>query len=530
MSNKRHKKKQILRKDIQIVATTKSSESTQPSADFDIKKSNQWSKVYSDEVSAANARDEKLTGFSNTYNTAAEVRKALQDALSDNKNVIEASRNLYQVNPIYANIMNYLANMFTWQYKVIPHKVYTKSKAQSKKTIPEDDYRQIYHLMLEVIESLHIETKFPSLLLNCVLTGAVYFTTISDDNLLSIDTVILPSQYCRAIGQTQYGTRLIQFNLEYFDNVTTEEDLEQLLKSFPKEIQKGYKAYSKNNKDNWITLDPRFSSAVLMNEYAIPTYWYLLGSILDYEKYQDNELQRNENLLKYIVVHTMPTYQDRLLFSMDEVQDLHKSLRRIVETGDKARLITTFGDVKVAKIAESDKQANETLEKAYQAIFNNASFNSGLFTSETVTGLKQSLLRDRTMIWKYVQELVNFYNIAVNNWYDFKKYQAEIEILPISPYTYNDDIKVYKENATLGISKLDFIIASGTKQKHIEDVFELESFLNLDRIRPLQTSYTQTAEDRKETSADESTTSQDIEPSSNEVDPSNDNSSANTNE
>ena len=55
----------------------------------------------------------------------------------------------------------------------------------------------------------------------------------------------------------------------------------------------------------------------------------------------------------------------------------------------------------------------------------------------------------------------------------------------------------YKNNATLGIGKLDFIIASGTKQRHINDVFELESYLHLDRIQPLQTSYTQTAEDRR---------------------------------
>lgn len=59
-------------------------------------------------------------------------------------------------------------------------------------------------------------------------------------------------------------------------------------------------------------------------------------------------------------------------------------------------------------------------------------------------------------------------------------------------------MKRYRDNATLGVGKIDYIVASGVKQRHIQDTFDLESFLDLTQITPLQTSYTQTAEDRKE--------------------------------
>ena len=97
---------------------------------------------------------------------------------------------------------------------------------------------------------------------------------------------------------------------------------------------------------------------------------------------------------------------------------------------------------------------------------------------------------------------MNFYTIAINNWFEFKEYQADIDILPISPYTYNDDIVKYKENATLGVGKLDYFIASGIKQKNIQDQLHLESFLKLEQIVPMQTSYTQTAADREEEGVD----------------------------
>jgi len=65
------------------------------------------------------------------------------------------------------------------------------------------------------------------------------------------------------------------------------------------------------------------------------------------------------------------------------------------------------------------------------------------------------------------------------------------------PEAFDDDIKIYKDNATLGVGKLDYLIASGIKQKNIQDQLGLEQFLHLDQITPMQTSYTQTADDRE---------------------------------
>lgn len=454
--------------------------------------------LYSDDASARRRYNRTPSRSTTSYTTAAEVREALSQALTDREQVVTASEQLFATNPIYAGVINYLANMFMWRYKVTPHKVYTKSKAKARKQIKEEDFRVIYELMLEVVDGLSIETKFPAMLSALFINGGVYFTTYCDEESLTIDTLLLPDKYCRKIGETQYGTALIQFDFSYFDSLSLNDDqLKEYLDGFSKEFQKKYGIYkSKGNDYRWQDLDPHFSSGILLNDASIPTYFYILGGILDYEKYQDNELERNENLLKYLVVQTMPIYQDRLIFEVDEVNALHKSLRKIIDKGEKTRLITTFGDVKLLKVAENDTSENQVLSKAFTAIFNNAGFNSGIFTSESVEALKMSLVRDKGMVWKYVQALLNFYTIALNNWFEFKSYQADIDILPISSYTYNDDIRIYKENATLGVGKLDYIIATGIKQQNISDQFALESYLKLDQIVPMQTSYTQTAEDR----------------------------------
>ena len=489
------KKNNIETEKLQKDAANFASDPTQ----FRLNRVKKLQQLYSDDPSMQRRYDRTPSYKTGTYANAKAVREALDKALSNRTSVVETSRKLYATNPIYASVIDYISNMYMWRYKIIPHKVYSKSKAKNRKQTNQEDFNLIYNLMLEVVDGLSIETKFPAMLSLLYINGAVYFTTFCDEESLTIDTMLLPDQYCRKVGETQYGTNIIQFDFSYFQSLGVQgKELQEVMKSFPKEFQSGYRRFQNDANERWQTLDPHYSSALLLNEMSIPTYFYLMGGILDYEKYQDNELERNDNLLKYLVVHTMPHYEDNLIFEVDEVEAIHQSLKRIVDTGEKARLITTYGDVHVDRISENDTSENQVLSKAFAAIFNNAGFNSGLFTGDSVTALDMSLIRDKGRVWKYVQSLLNFYTIAINNWFEFKDYQADIDILPISPYTYNDDITKYKESATLGVGKLDYFIASGIKQKNIQDQLHLESFLKLNEITPMQTSYTQTADDRVE--------------------------------
>ena len=483
--------------------------------------------MYADDTSVrrANNSSPNTTRYSKLM-TAAQVREALGKAITDNSQAVAESKKLYATDTIYMEIIDYLSNMFMWRYKVIPHKVYTKNKSASRRKTTANGYKQIYNLMLETVDGLSIETKFPALLKTLYLEGAVYFATISDEDSLTVDTIILPNKYCRKIAETQFNTAIIEFDVTYFDSLGLKDDaLELLLESFPEELVKAYNAYKDDMKNpRWIMMDPRFATGILLNEYAVPTYLYLLAGIRSYEKYQDNELERNENKLRYLVVQEMPHYEDQLIFEEDEVKALHQSMKKVIEVNDRAKLVTTYGTVHIDKVSENDTSENQVLDNAFNQIFNNAGFNSSIFTSNSVEALKMALIRDRGGVWKFVQQLINFYNITINSWFDFKDYQADIDILPISSYTYHDDIEIYKENATLGIGKLDYIIAAGIKQIDLTDTLELEKFLKLDEIKPMQTSYTQTADDRKEengngTSTDSSKSqSQSEEPAEKESD------------
>lgn len=496
--------------------------------DFSIKKVKNtktiWNQMYSDDVSLKRRYDRTPSTGSDLPSTAEEVRELLLDGLTTIDDVVQASRKLYAVNPLYANVINYLSNMFNWRYKVTPHRAYNKSKTKSQKTVSDQDFQQDYNLMLEAADGLNIETKFPALLKQLFIEGSVFFTTLYNEEQVLVDILILPVEKCRRIGETQYGTNIIQFDMQFFDGLgLNATQLDEFLATYPQEIQKAYKSYKSDSSLRWAMLDPTYSTCLTMNAYGIPTYFYLYASILNYEKYQDNELERSNELLKYIVVQTMPIYQDKLVFEMDEVSALHKSMKKIIDKGDQARLLTTYGDVKVERIAEDESTQSDVLAKALEAVYDNGGFNPTFFNGESVTALEMALVRDQNFVWNFIQQLATFFTLAINNYLKLKFYEADIEILKISSYNYKDDMERFKNNATLGVGKLDYIVASGIKQKNIADALKLEEYLHLDQITPMQTSYTQTAEDREseEDSADTSSKSSKetgIEPSESKED------------
>lgn len=187
------------------------------------------------------------------YNSAADVRNALNkvaNAGADNsykKTLAEVSEALYATNPIYKSIIDYMVNMFKWDYKVIPHKLYTNSKAAARRHLKADDFMQIYNQQLEIVDGLALPIKGPNLLTTLFLKGAVYYTTLNDADSLTIDTLILPNAYCRKIGDTQFGTAIISFDMSYFSSVGLAADqLDEYFESFPEEFKAGYLAYLQN--------------------------------------------------------------------------------------------------------------------------------------------------------------------------------------------------------------------------------------------------------------------------------------------
>ena len=185
-------------------------------------------------------------------------------------------------------------------------------------------------------------------------------------------------------------------------------------------------------------------------------------------------------------------------------------MAKSLNANKRTRLITTFGDVEIHPLQDASKITNETLEKSHSAIYRSAGLDPHQFVGDTREALLASMTKDQAIIWKYVQLLMNFYNLTINNLYNFRGYQAELTMLPITHYNTKEVMEIYRRNGEYGIGRLEAIVASGTKQRHIEHKSKLENFLKLDEVlKPLASSHTQSNKDleddkkKKEENTDE---------------------------
>ena len=419
---------------------------------------------------------------------------------ADLNNQRKYSNEAYTFYPIYTALVDYLSNMYCWRYTYIPRLI--KEKAGKA------DYAEMYSLMGEVVDGLAVETTFPMILTELFLNGAVYLITTKNTSSKTITTLKLPYKYCRFSAVSQFGTIIYQFDFSYFDSLgLSAQELELIFEYYPKEMKAMYASYltDKNNL-RWQQLDPKFAGAIALNEYGFPTKLHTVFSLMQYDQYLSNELERSNQQLDKIITHKMPTWEDKLVVGIEEMTELHQSMARIIAKNSHIRLLTSFGDLDVKSIGEDQSKENKTLENAYNAIYDNLGENHSLFNGESAEAQRYALLRDKSTVWKYIQEIVSFYNIVINSSFNFKGYQCDFNLLPITVYDEQDMLLQYKEGATLGINKLEYVVASGVKQINLASKFELEDFLKLDQLKPLSTSYTQNDNSKQEQSEEKETT------------------------
>lgn len=68
----------------------------------------------------------------------------------------------------------------------------------------------------------------------------------------------------------------------------------------------------------------------------------------------------------------------------------------------------------------------------------------------------------------------------------------EVNFLPITIAKENDQVQRFRENASFGLGRLEALVATGIKQKHLSDRSRLEQELDLDKLlQPLKSSHTQ---------------------------------------
>lgn len=442
--------------------------------------------VYRDEPSLSyQTQHSSLSRDYFNIKSKADLDTLLLRAYGNPNSAAEVSKSLHALDPTYAKIVSYYADMFYIRYTILPVQMPTEEEEVS----PED-YQTRYREMLQVVDGLNLEVSVPELLEDILVSGSAYVYAEKLNSSKTISLLSLPSKYCRTVLKTNLGTNVIQFDMRYFDQFRGD-NKEIAFSYFPKEFLTLYNEYVNDTQNPWKQLNPKFATSFMVNDLAMPPMLNSMAAILEYEQFRGNELTRSDNQLRKIFTHRIPIHEDEIIFDLEEVAAIQKEISKIVRKHEGLETITVFGETEMISLQDEGKVENKQINQAFETIFNSSGINAQIFSSSASEALKINQKVDQAYVWKMISKVNNFVNVIVNNLYKFKPFQAEVTILPITIANEEAQVKNYRENANFGLGKLEAVVATGTKQKHLTDRHRLEEHLQLDEIlKPLASSHT----------------------------------------
>lgn len=400
----------------------------------------------------------------------------------------ELSQNYFVLNGYYREIITYYATLLKYYGILIPHPANGKS-------LQDSSLEKRYRNANNYLDKMNISTLGPKIAYNVLLNGRYYgmILNLSKENFTVID---LPPKYCRARFVNANGDLVVEFNVQYFDSIKDDKARKSALSTYPDIVRSRYNSWKRATKgvSPWLILPSEIGFAFdLFNER--PFFLSVIPSTIEYQDAVDNELEKQVEELKKILVNKIPHLQDgRLLFEPVEVQVMHEGIVDMLKTSNPhVSVLTTYGDVDIENTKTTDSVTNNTLENMNQNVFANAGVSSEIFAATGSSTLGTSIKYDTSLMMQLANKIANFVKGIINKLYGNSAVQFSYNILPITYYNDTDYIDTYIKMANVGYSLLMPAIASGLTVKQLDDLKGLENdVLNLkEKLIPPQTAYTQ---------------------------------------
>ena len=426
--------------------------------------------------------------------TIEEIEEIIRSG--DIESARELSRYFYRTNGEYHNNIDFLAYLPTYDYAIVP--VYQDEKMSKEPLLSS------FRKACKFIESLDIPTTFSRISVEWIKTGVYYGILRTDGKKAVIQD--LPIEYCRCRFKDFNNLNILEFNLHYFDRITDEQILREALSTFPQEIQVAYrKLKNRTLKDYWVAISP--ASGGICFKFSADALPLLLASIPDLKKLQDavnREERRDENELYKLLIQQMPIdSKGELVFQLDEVADIHASVADMLADEDTVEVLTTFGETSLESLQDSSNatQSNDRITKYKTNAYDALGRSSLLFNADGSAALAYAIKKDEALVRSYLNVYENWLRFVLNSFFGKANLSFDFLLLPTTVFNRKDILTSYFSGAQYGYSKMLAGVAMGIPQidqlslMHFED--EILDMTN--KMKPLQSSYTSSNKDGKNT-------------------------------
>lgn len=419
--------------------------------------------------------------FRSSY-TKEEIRRIVNEGSAVEKAML--SKHFFSVSGVYKRIILHYATFLTYSWILVPH-----MKKMGLK-ISEKANQKIYFEGAEFCSNFGIERKSAVFAKDVLVYGGYY--GIIHDSGVSVAIQDLPFEYCRSRFKNAQDVDIVEFDVRFFDAQVPDAELrKEILKTYPKCIQKGYRDYKRTGENPWIFLPAELGIYFCLFEES-PFFLDLIPLIDDLEDYKEINKERNLLSLKRIITQEIPHDGMNLVFEPEEASEMHEGVLEMIANNPDADVITSYGKVGLLDLS-GDVGEKTDVEQAQQLIYDSAGVSKELFSADSDSGLTFSLNNDLSMMMILGKKFGHFFTALLNNKFGNRKVSFKLLILPVSFYNAYEYTSKAKDLAAFGYSLIMPIVATGLDQTSLADLKALENdVLEFNEIlKPLQSAYTQ---------------------------------------
>ena len=287
----------------------------------------------------------------------------------------------------------------------------------------------------------------------------------------------LPPDYCR----NRYfsgADPIIELNLSFFDAYFANPAYKaRILKTFPQEVQRAYVLYKQGKLKGdypgdtscWVALDPAFTIKLSLNGDEFPPLAGVIPSIIDLDQAQELDRQKTMQQLLKIIIQKLPLDKNGdLIFDVDEARDIHNNAVAMLKRAVGIDVLTTFADIETVNTKDSNSvTTTDDLEKVERTVYNNSGVSHNLFNADGNTATNNSIKVDEARMRVIPLTMEAVLNKIISKFNRPREFTFKLTILETTQFNYQDMATAYKEQASLGYSKLLPQIALGQSQSSI---------------------------------------------------------------
>ena len=399
------------------------------------------------------------------------------------------SRNYFYKDGFYKRLVIHYATLLKYVGLLIPNPSFGKNLSTSH-------IQKRYFNAVDFVDRINL----PVILTNCAqraLVDGCYYGILQDVNKTDLVILDLPSNWCCTRFKDALGNDIIEFDVSYFNTILDEEERKSVLSVYPQVVVSAYRKWKNGKTENkWVFIPsdigicfPFFDSRPLLISTIPATIRYDEAVAID----QKRDLEE----IKKIIVQKIPHLNDgRLVFEPEEAEEMHAGAVGMLRENENVSVLTTYADVDSIVSKTSADTAGNSLDRMLQNVYNETGTSSQIFASTGSATLETSLDNDTALMMILGNKFSLFITNLINRLFANSNVSFKYTILPITYYNDKKYVETAFKLASSGYSFLLPSIAMGISQKELGNIKDLENdVLKLgDKLIPLVTSYTQTAD------------------------------------